>query len=104
MSDKKVLLLLYPDCVSFEAMLTIEILGQTYPVDVITSNDERHTDTSGLQIQPQFAFEKVAIDDYVALIVPGVIPMQLLAIHEYNSLFKRFIMLSCLSLVSVQVF
>ncbi len=71
MSDKKILLLLYPDCISFEAMLAIEILGEKHHVDVITSNDKCHKDASGLQIQPQVAFDSVAIDDYVALIIPG---------------------------------
>lgn len=71
MSDKKILLMLYPGCISFETMLAVEVLGQTYPLEVITTNDEVHTDASGLKLEPHLSFDEIQLDDYVVLLVPG---------------------------------
>ncbi|MEM7735257.1 MAG: DJ-1/PfpI family protein [Deinococcota bacterium] len=90
MSDKKVLLLLYPHCISFEAMLAVEILGQKYCVEVVTLDGELHTDASGLQIKPQIAFDGIQTDDYVALIVPGGNPDGIIGEARVQHLIHRF--------------
>ena len=69
--SKKVLLMLYPGCISFETMLAVEILGQAFPVEVVTTNDAIHTDASGLKLDPHLSFEDVQLENYVALLVPG---------------------------------
>ena len=69
--SKKVLLMLYPGCISFETMLAVEILGQTFPVEVVTTNDAVHTDASGLKLEPHVSFDDVQLENYVALLVPG---------------------------------
>ena len=71
MSDKKILLLLYPACISFETMLAVEVLGQAFPVEVVTTNNEVHTDASGLKLEPHLTFAELQLDDYAALLVPG---------------------------------
>ena len=63
MSDKKILLMLYPGCISFETMLAVEILGRSYSVDAVTTNNQNHMDASGLQIVPQLPFEEVNTAD-----------------------------------------
>lgn len=69
--SKKVLLMLYPGCISFETMLAVEILGQTFLVEVVTSNDAVHTDASGLKLEPHLPFDDIHLKNYVALLVPG---------------------------------
>ena len=69
--SKKVLLMLYPGCISFETMLAVEILGQTSPVEVVTSSNSVHTDASGLKLEPHLAFDDINLENYVTLLVPG---------------------------------
>ena len=69
--SKKILLMLYPGCISFETMLAVEILGQAFPVEVVTSNDAVHTDASGLKLKPHLPFSDIHLENYAALLVPG---------------------------------
>lgn len=90
MSDKKILLMLYPNCISFETMLAVEILGERYSVEVITTDNKIHTDASGLLIKPHLSFEKVQIDNYVALLIPGGNPDAIIGQTQVQHLIRKF--------------
>ena len=90
MSDKKILLMLYPGCISFETMLAVEILGRSYSVDAVTTNNQNHMDASGLQIVPQLPFEEVNTADYVALLVPGGNPDEIVGKTHVQKLIREF--------------
>lgn len=90
MSAKKILLMLYPSCISFETMLAVEVLGEKYSVDVVTTNDELHTDASGLQIRPQCSFKDIHISDYAALLVPGGNPDTIIGDTRVQLLIQAF--------------
>lgn len=62
------LVLLYPGAISFEIMLAIELLGQ---VDVVSSNDCDHRDTSGLTIKPTVGIDAALKTPYETVVVPG---------------------------------
>lgn len=89
-THQKILLLLYPGSISFETMLAVEILGKNFPVDIVTSNDEIHTDQSGLKIAPHLNFDAVEIERYAALLVPGGNPDAIIGLKSIQQLIQRF--------------
>ena len=90
MSDPKILLMLYPGCISFETMLAVELLGRKHKVDVVTTNDNPHQDASGLQILPTLNFAEINLDHYAALLVPGGNPDEIVGDERVRTLIQGF--------------
>ena len=90
MSSQRILVMLYPGCISFEIMLAIEILGTEFPIDVVTTNNDIHTDRSGLQIKPQLLFEEILVKNYAALIIPGGNPDVIIGQTPVQELIQAF--------------
>lgn len=87
---KKILAMLYPGCISFEIMLAIEVLGQKYPVDCVSTDDNPHIDSSNLHILNTIQFSDVNPDDYVAILVPGGNPDIIMDDSRVDDLIRMF--------------
>jgi len=89
MNPKKILLLLYPNCISFETMLAIDILSQQFQTDVITPNNEVHKDASGLSIMTNLDFEDIQLRHYAALLIPGGNPDEIVGLSKIRTLIQK---------------
>lgn len=65
------LAVLYPGCISFEIMLAMELLNDTFPVQVATPEGKMHHATNGLHITAQHSFATAPASEAQVILVPG---------------------------------
>jgi len=68
---KPTLLLLYPDCITFEVMLTLELLHHHTELTVASPDGAEVTDSSGLLVHPQQSYDEVKPEHFGLVLVPG---------------------------------
>ncbi|CAM3829968.1 DJ-1/PfpI family protein [Parendozoicomonas haliclonae] len=71
MPKKKVLVVLYPDCIEFEIKLALEILSPTCDITSCTPDGQMHKGSSGLNYQPDCDYQTALAEHYDCVLVPG---------------------------------
>jgi len=78
MQGNRTLLILYPGCIPFEAMMAAELLGEVHPVDVATADGDDLKAANGIVFRAQMSFQDVKSDTYRCVLVPGGDPSEVL--------------------------
>jgi putative intracellular protease/amidase len=68
----KVLVLFYPDCIEFEAILAAQVLhGENLTIDVATPDGTDYHGPSGIALRATHSYANVHPEEYLVVIVPG---------------------------------
>jgi putative intracellular protease/amidase len=68
----KVLVIFYPDCIEFEAILAAQVLhGENLTIDVATPDGTDYLGPSGIALRATHRYANVRPEEYRAVIVPG---------------------------------
>jgi putative intracellular protease/amidase len=68
----KALVIFYPDCIEFEAMLATQMLhGENLTIDVATPDGADYLGPSGIAVRATHSYAEVHPEEYRVVIVPG---------------------------------
>ncbi len=84
MKKEKVVVTLYPGCISFEVALTAELLSEKYQILNATPDGRDLTDSTGLPLKAQLSYADVKLEDCRAVLVPGGNPDSLIQNKEID--------------------
>jgi 4-methyl-5(b-hydroxyethyl)-thiazole monophosphate biosynthesis len=69
---KKALVIFYPDCIEFEAILAAQVLsGENLAIDVATPDGADYLGPSGIALRATHSYADVHPEEYRVIIVPG---------------------------------
>jgi putative intracellular protease/amidase len=68
----KALVIFYPDCIEFEAILAAQVLhGENLAIDIATPDGADYLGPSGIALRATHAYADVHAEEYQVVIVPG---------------------------------
>ena len=72
MTKEKALVVFYPDCIEFEAILAAQVIrGEELAIDVATADGTDYVGPSGIALRATHGYPEVDPTEYQAIIVPG---------------------------------
>lgn len=84
MNKEKVIVTLYPGCISFEVALAAELLSEKYQILNATPDGQDLTDSTGLPLKAQLSYAEVKLEGCRAVLVPGGNPDSLIQNKEID--------------------
>ncbi|MGZ3771934.1 MAG: DJ-1/PfpI family protein, partial [Bdellovibrio sp.] len=70
-TKEKIIIVLYPGCISFEVALVAELLSEKYEVVNATPNGQDLIEASGLPLKAQISYAEINLQNCRAVLVPG---------------------------------
>jgi putative intracellular protease/amidase/ADP-ribose pyrophosphatase YjhB (NUDIX family) len=86
---KKIYILLYPDCISFEITLAAELLSKKYEIVNASPNGKNLPDLSGIPVKVQCSYAEIDLDHCVGILVPGGDPSSIIENKEIDSVLQK---------------
>lgn len=89
LNKEKVIITLYPGCISFEVALTAELLSEKYDVITVSPDGRDLGGSSGLPLKVQHSYAQVSLENCKAVIVPGGDPGSIVANTEIDRILRN---------------